>query len=552
MSEKPTAPPIIGQEFDVNDVGADADWERWIADNAAFCIETLSAGPGVSIRTRQSDVEVTIQGAVQTGEGVRADPASPVLQGTCVEWERVDYVCGGSPETINQVLIAMVVRALSNNLTVFCRSDKERAHFLGLIETIQLNADNQIFPGSILGECLSTDLPDWQAPVQAESAPRVKRTAPKPPEALKEQAFNVPTSQEFAELLAAASDGQYGCNYTDDEQGGIRTHARKGSPFITRIQLLPHERASGLGVDMLAQFTARQNADSAFMILYVSHLLAPRVPLPKNTYAGGWVDLNDVARKIGLNMRTADDAKASRAAVWDLIRFGARANVSGERSTVYQDHATKQEIPTQIDSAPWQIMKKERPVQADLFDLDVPLRVELVMAREWTALTTRPETAQYLPFGEVLGAIPPGKAGGAWARVIGLAYLGFCRRKPREVLTGKLRPVRRELLDQYKPAVSPYQDLIDGPNPIRIAQYWFSALSILADAGLLEKSGEAATVWETWKSTHTKQPGWINAWLNGTAELVPGPMLFSAMEERADCLPASRPRRLGAKRKKEN
>jgi hypothetical protein len=377
----------------------------------------------------------------------------------------------------------------------------------------------------------------------------------KPPDPLKQNAFVVHTSQEFTELMAAAADGQYGCNYVDDPQAGTRTHKREGSPFVTRLSLTREERAAKVGLDALASFTARQNADSAMMVLYVSHLLAPPAPLPKGVYAGGWVDLNDVARKIGLlpeGMRTAKESEAARAQVWDLIRFGARAAVIGSRSTTYLDRETGEPIPTQTDSAPWVIMNKERPLQAALFDTEIPLRVELVMSRGWTALTTRSETAQYLPFGEVLGAIPGGKAGGAWARVVGLAYLGFCRRNPRKALNGTLKPTRRELLDQYKAAVSPYQELLQGTNPLRVARYWFAAMAILADAGLLAKKWDAAVVWEDWKAAHTKQRGWIDAWLDSPAEIAPGTRLAAAMEARSESLPADRPRALGRARKKKS
>ena len=48
-----------------------------------------------------------------------------------------------------------------------------------------------------------------------------------------------------------------------------------------------------------------------------------------------------------------------------------------------------------------------------------------------------PDTAQFLPLGEVLGAIPGGKPAGAWARVIGLALSNFWRRQPRETIRAK-------------------------------------------------------------------------------------------------------------------
>lgn len=67
-----------------------------------------------------------------------------------------------------------------------------------------------------------------------------------------------------------------------------------------------------------------------------------------------------------------------------------------------------------------------KPDQLTLFPaLEVPLRVEIIVNRDWTRLCWLPGLAQYLPIGELLGAIPLDQPSGAWARVLDLSLASF-------------------------------------------------------------------------------------------------------------------------------
>lgn len=367
--------------------------------------------------------------------------------------------------------------------------------------------------------------------------------------------YLIHTSQEWTAILQAASDGKYGAHYSSDVHLGTRRHQRPNTTFLTELRLLDDERDAGYSVDLLADFTDKMDADAALALLYIAHCLAPPgQPRPQhNGYAGGQIDLADVARKIGLTARSEAEGDQNRAFIWDVIRFGARARILGARSSTYYDRDSRKEIPTEIDTTPWAITERERPIQPALMECDtVPVRVELVMSSRWTALTTAPETAQYLPFGEIIGSIPGNQPGGSYARVIGLAYLGFCRRNPQLVLTGQLQPTRAELLGTFRSKKAAFDEILESANPARLIQYWCKALAILSrDKGILAPSGEAATTFEQWKRRQQQdgsRKNWQAAWLSETVDLRPGPALQTALRERADALPPPRPRRFATPR----
>ena len=355
--------------------------------------------------------------------------------------------------------------------------------------------------------------------------------------------------------MHAAADGKRAGNYRDDAEALARIHQRKGSAFHTRISLLEEERAAGYGVELLRRMTDQMDIDGAFALLYVSHCLAPPNPLPANAAAIGWIDLNDVARKIGLRADTEVEAEANRRLVWNYIRFGARANIVGQRTSVYRDPVTGKNVDTCIDTPLWRVMREERPIQPPLFEEEtVPTRVELVASRAWTRLTTMPHTAQYLPFGETLGAIPGKKAGGAWARSIGLAYTHFCRRNPGDALSRRLRPTREELLSPFPAKETPYTSFLDpdssaSKNPARLLKYWSEACQWLVDTKILAPEGEAVRTEPDQKTAVKGKYRWVEGWIRERVDLRPGPLLWDAVTERYDALPQPRRSKPGRPRK---
>lgn len=392
------------------------------------------------------------------------------------------------------------------------------------------------------------------AAVSGQAGRRRSSGGQQPDAPQKSAEYPLHNSQEWTAIMQAVADGKWGQNYASDDAALTRTHNRPDTPFHTRLALLDEERQAGFGTELLRRITDRLDIDAAFALLYISHCLVPATGLPRNTYAGGWIDLNDVASKIGLRADTAAQAETNRALVWDYIRFGARAHVIGKRSGTYYDVDGKP-IQTLLNTPLWTILGLEQPVQPALFEADsVPVRVELVASREWTALTATPATAQYLPLGEVLGAIPGKKPSGAWARSVGLAYVNFCRRNPREARDGSRRPTRKDLLSLFPAKETPYTAFLDphdaaSRNPARLLRYWCEACRLLADEGIFAPEGEAARTEADHKASLPTKYQWVDPWLREEVDLRPGVRLLGAVEERANALPVpGKGKRIGSAR----
>lgn len=360
--------------------------------------------------------------------------------------------------------------------------------------------------------------------------------------------FMLHTSQEVDALMRAAADGSSGLHYRTDPQAGTRTHSVPGLTHYVQLALTPEELARGMTSDALELLSRDQSADCDFALMYVSRVLAPPSPLPPNAYAGGWVALDDVIEKIGWKPRSTREREEMRAQVWRYLQFGARARVMGRRSSTYRDPEGK-EIETRIDGPLWTFLKEEKAVQPNLFpdeNADVPLRVEIVVSKEWTRLITAPETAQYLPLGELLASITADQPSGAWARVLGLSLANFWRRHPQGTLDSTIRPTRRELLERYPAKVSPHHEVLSSKNPKRALEYWRGALGHLVEKEFLAREGEALrSVIEM--TAALPRYGWQEVWLDERVELHPGVEMRSAVQACADSLPTRKPRALAAK-----
>ena len=414
----------------------------------------------------------------------------------------------------------------------------------GSIETGQMATSvrallEEYYREAVIGLQTLRDDPSWRALWPADPPTEEGREGA---EATISPAFPIQTSQEMDVLLRSICDGHRGSFWSSNVQAGMRVYERPGLSHSVRLSLQDDEMRAGLDINVLERLTLAQDADAVFVILYVSRLLAPPSPLPPNLRAGAWVSADDIIEKIGWDPRSSEERRQMRRRVWDYLRFGARASVMGRRSGKYRDPQTGQEIDTFIDGPAWAFMKEEKPIQPSLFaDDDVPVRVELVMSREWTRFTSSPLFAQYLPLGEVLGAIRPDKPSGAWARVLGLALASFWRRNPRAALDGSLQPTRRELLDHYPPKVSPPAEVLSGPHPRRAVEYWCAALAILSDAGYIEKSGEAVRLVREMRDALPRY-NWRDGWLDERVSLRPGSAMRDSVQATANSQPLPQPR----------
>jgi hypothetical protein len=362
--------------------------------------------------------------------------------------------------------------------------------------------------------------------------------------------YFINTAPEMDALERAAADGRHGRNFEKNEDALVIRHSIPGASHYVELGLLPSDQLAGVTFEALDNLVSVQDADTALMFLYVLHLLAPPIGRAAPEMASGIVDFDDVINKIGWDPRSTEERREMHKRLYQFIVFGERAQVNGSRRGIYRDKHTGAPIDTIIRESPWRIFKDETPDQKSLFpQVEVPVRVEIVVSREWTQLLTSPQTAQYLPLGEVLGAIPGNKASGAWARVIGLALASFWRRNPREAIDGTLRPTRHELLERYPPKTGTVTEILEGVNPRRALAYWCDALSILVEKQFIDPRGEALI---SYKDMQARLPrkGWAEIWLNESVELYPGPNLRPAVERRGFALPvAPPPKKRGRPRK---
>ncbi|RYZ74050.1 MAG: hypothetical protein EOP09_00990 [Proteobacteria bacterium] len=362
--------------------------------------------------------------------------------------------------------------------------------------------------------------------------------------------FFINTAPEMDALERAAADGKHGRFYTRDEQLGAMQHSVPGASHLVQFELTPAEALAGLTSDALDQLARAQDADAALAFLYIARILAPPMAPLTIDSGRGVIDFDDVLSKIGWDPRSTAERREMHRKIYQFIVFGERAQVIGRRRGAYKDKHTGELIDTEVSSPLWRIVETERPEQGSLFPAtEIPVRVELVISRRWIELLTSPQTAQYLPMGETLGAIPGNKASGAWARVIGLSLASFWRRNPRESVEGVLLPTRRELLERYPPKTGTVQEVFESGNPRWAIDYWCGALAILVERQLLEYSGEATL---TSKEIRAKLPrqGWQNIWLDEKISLTPGAGMKDAITERMKALmPVSPIRRRGRPRK---
>lgn len=372
--------------------------------------------------------------------------------------------------------------------------------------------------------------------------------------ARKTSLFNVHTGQEMDVLVLSASDGQRQTNWRNEEQRGVRLWEKPGAGHRVELATSREER-SKWDFAVLEKLTGAQNSDFALAMLYVVGILAPPNNLPSNRLAVEWIDLNDVMKKIGwLNEKpNAEKKEALRHQLWRFLIYGEEAIVSGQRSIKYVDPNTREEISTRIESPIWRVMMRQMPDQDVLFSeaRPAPLRAQIAISKEWEPLLTAPLLRQYLPLGELLGAIPPNKVSGDWARSIGLILARVWRCSPRETLSGSINPTRRELLTHYAPKTKSVEEILSSNNPKRALEYYRDALNILLEAGLIAPKGDAAKEVTPEKMLEfLERKGWGDAWLNGASGLWPGAKWMPPVEERAAALPPLRPKDLKAKPKR--
>ena len=110
-----------------------------------------------------------------------------------------------------------------------------------------------------------------------------------------------------------------------------------------------------------------------------------------------------------------------------------------------------------------------------------------------------------------MGAIPPNKVAGEWARNMGLVLARYFKLDPRGAIGAKdqkYKLTREDLLTTYIPKTTVHE-LLNGKNAIRAIEYYAQALGHLAKQGLIARAGDAVAagdVEKTVKEIFTPHP----------------------------------------------
>ena len=346
--------------------------------------------------------------------------------------------------------------------------------------------------------------------------------------------ITVHTSQEIDAIGRATASGKTFAGYRVSDEA--IQFSQPAIAHSVEIRLTEDERRGGMTVEHLEAFVREQDSDAVLAQLYILSALAPPPPAPKAALYTGWIEFDDVIEKIGWSPRSTVERREMHARIASFLRFGERATILGERSTPYIDRKTKRKIETRVTHALWRITERRELEQGTLSESEAdraPVAAKVAITERIAELITSPVTAQFLPMGEVLGAIPPGRASGAWARVIGLALMSFWRRHPDKSLNGYYQPTRRELLTHFPPKVAPLDELLaTGRNTFRIIEYWHEALNLLVETGILADEGETL---QNAKAARAELPrnNWQKKWLDDRVILVPGEELKAHITARA-------------------
>ena len=149
-------------------------------------------------------------------------------------------------------------------------------------------------------------------------------------EALSSDFICVHTSQEVDAFSRAQSSGKTFVGYIMNAQAGTLTYERPDLHHHIKLSLTEDERAAGLTLGYLENLVRSQDADAVLATQYILSVLAPPPHLPARPYAGGWIDFDDVLKKISWYPQTTKERHEMHARLWEFVKYGERAHINGK------------------------------------------------------------------------------------------------------------------------------------------------------------------------------------------------------------------------------
>ena len=363
------------------------------------------------------------------------------------------------------------------------------------------------------------------------------------------------TSQEGTSLLRGLGDCNGMVNWSDTPSG--LAWRREGFGHILTVRAEAPE-----GHDAIRALCECQNLDTGMIAEVVSStvIAAPRDADGNATVA---IDIQKLGEAAGLNpmgQKCDVDRWRVNQRVWNALVALSRIVVEGKRTTTYTERGTKGRrfIDVAVQSPVLWIKKALVRSQSSMVDilaevdqdklrpgetiedlLRVPVAVVLELDAVWLRLTTDKDASQYLHGFGAIAAIPAGTTSSAWARGIGVKLSDLWRRNKdaaladaRDVKDGKLPSrtplvTRFEALTDFRPAISPLEDVLNSGDPKRAVKYWAQALDILVTRKVLAPYGDATSIARALEKIGKdgkpidKRKGWQGPWLDTPMRFVP-------------------------------
>jgi len=245
---------------------------------------------------------------------------------------------------------------------------------------------------------------------------------------------------------------------------------------------------------------------------------------------------DELLKGMGKRPESRQERNESRRWVRRRLLEISGALVVGARRGKYRLPGSREEVDTYREERLFHLIDAETTWEGSQPSFDgsgVPLRLRIHGGGLFREIARNPQMIQYIGNLRTLAEIPAGKAGGQWARAMGLAFAQFIREeaakaRPRQTFT------RRELLTRLPPDPTA-EEILKSDRPGRVIDFWRDAKKFLVDAGW----------WLDFKEPPkpAARYGWGEGWLDQEVEPSPGPILTPPLPELAARAEAARKRK---------
>lgn len=301
--------------------------------------------------------------------------------------------------------------------------------------------------------------------------------APSPSDPIPE---DLPTQTALPVHLAGAAltDGPTGRHWVDDEGTGRIVHARPGASGRVTVGTVEAVDAVPAWAMTAARATLTRAGTYGFACLQTV-IGMTREALAREGTATVQVELDHLARKVGLPVRTYADRMTTRRQVHDILRTIAAMRIeTGEPRVKVRERG---KIVSHAWQAPLMVIEAVlMPEDVGQLTLDGTGPIPRAIRFRGSDRLVRDARIgnRVLPVlgkGNRIDAIPAGQPSGSWARSIAYAAIYYARLRG----SATIMLNRRDLLCTYPGDPHPLDLLADQRSARRAVAYWKFALDIL-------------------------------------------------------------------------